>query len=354
MATYKIDAEALKRQASGKWLEIFRRYSALAPALRKVGNHVTCPVHQSKSGDHGNGFRLFKDANVTGGGVCNTCGTRANGLQLLQWLTDQSFLEVLNEVNDYLNVGGFNASPVIQAPIVIDQKSIEITDQVKKMHLNASYWDSIDGSAPGAALLRKYLASRGLSYIPKGLRFHPNMIYTRDDESKVNLPAMLGMVQAPDGSGVTIHRTYLDPETGKKAAVERPKMLMSKPSTKSMKGAAIRLATVYGDVMGVAEGIETSIAAIEATGIPVWATVAAHFMEQFMPPDHVKRVIIFADKDLSNTGQSSAQKLVERLWAMDVKASIELPPSLIPEGAKGIDWLDEWNLHGKLNFPKAA
>jgi putative DNA primase/helicase len=203
-------------------------------------------------------------------------------------------------------------------------------------------------------LLRKYLESRGLSYIPKGLFFHPSLSYTYNDGAKVDLPAMLAMVQGLDGSAVTIHRTYLDPITGKKADVERPKMLMSKPSTKSLKGAAIRLATVYGDLMGVAEGIETSIAAIEATGMPVWATVAAHFMEQFTPPDHVKRVIVFADKDLSNTGQTSAQRLVERLWAMGVKASIELPPTLIPEGAKGIDWLDEWNLHGKLNFPKAA
>jgi putative DNA primase/helicase len=141
MTTYKIDAEALKRDASGKWLAIFSKYSALAPALRKVGNHVTCPVHQSKAGDHGNGFRLFKDADQTGGGVCNTCGTRANGLQLLQWLTGMSFLEVLNEVNDYLNTGGFNASPVVQVPKEVDQEAIELADRVKKIHLNTTYWN---------------------------------------------------------------------------------------------------------------------------------------------------------------------------------------------------------------------
>ena len=81
-------------------------------------------------------------------------------------------------------------------------------------------------------------------------------------------PAMLGLVQAPNGRGLGCHRTWydpaarqgkiaiVDPETG--AAMPRKKMRGSK------RGAAIRLHTPDGpwQVLVMGEGIETTLTAM--------------------------------------------------------------------------------------------
>jgi len=74
------DIKALKKRIGSRWLDV---HEALAPsltdALRNPGEHVPCPV---QGGD--DGFRFFDDVEVTGGGICNTCGPRSDGIALLQ------------------------------------------------------------------------------------------------------------------------------------------------------------------------------------------------------------------------------------------------------------------------------
>ncbi|MBZ3672428.1 hypothetical protein JT305_10370 [Salmonella enterica subsp. enterica serovar Senftenberg] len=82
----------------------------LEPALRKHGRHVSCPIHGGKDG-----FRLFKDAHLTGGGVCNTCGANHDGFELLMWLNNWDFKQCLSEVGDYLGVEKSN--PSINKPL---------------------------------------------------------------------------------------------------------------------------------------------------------------------------------------------------------------------------------------------
>lgn len=90
MSTY---TEA-KAAAVGRWAELI---VCLAPqskeALERFPRHVKCPVHGGVDG-----FRLFKDFNETGGGICNTCGTRADGFALLQWLNDWDARQTLKAV----------------------------------------------------------------------------------------------------------------------------------------------------------------------------------------------------------------------------------------------------------------
>ena len=82
------------------------------------------------------------------------------------------------------------------------------------------------------------------------------------------------------------------------------------------------------------------------TGIPCWVTVTAGLMAEFVPPPGIKRVTIYADKDSPSKfhpkghGQEAATMLAERLWKSGIQAGVELPPIDIPDGKKGIDWLD--------------
>ena len=94
-----IEAKEVKRLASGYWNSIV---ATLAPqleqAVQKTGKHVPCPIHGGQDG-----FRLFRDFNATGGGICNTCGEFTDGFSLIQWVNEWSFSETLKAINEYLN-----------------------------------------------------------------------------------------------------------------------------------------------------------------------------------------------------------------------------------------------------------
>lgn len=352
----------VKSAAQGRWDSILGALApSLAPALERPGRHCPCPVHGGKSGD---AFRVFKDVAQSGGGVCNTCGPLSDGFKLLAWANGQTFAEVLAEVAGYLGVegeGGQKAAappkrraPPPRAPLPPPQQE----DPAIRERLRSVYAGSYPVTDLRAEAARAYLRGRGLHLVPSMLRMHPGLFW-RDQEGNKHgpFPTLISLVTDPQGRGVTLHRIYLDP-TGKKAPVPEPKKLMSHPSTLSMKGAAIRLFPP-GSVLGVAEGIETAIAVTEATGIPCWPTISSALLPSFERPSGVERLIVFADKDRptqhapEGTGLKAAKKLVTRLWSEGCKASIALPPSAIPDGAKSVDWLDEYVQHGRARFKEA-
>jgi len=82
---HEYETQQVKEDARGRWERVLL---ALAPplkaALERTGKHVPCPVHGGRDG-----FRLFRDVADTGGGICNTCGSFANGIcaaDVDQWL----------------------------------------------------------------------------------------------------------------------------------------------------------------------------------------------------------------------------------------------------------------------------
>ena len=67
---------------------------------------------------------------------------------------------------------------------------------------------------------------------------------------------MVAAVTYPDGKGATLHRTYLK-KSGEKADVPTARKLMSGRPANT---ASIKLGG-YTDTLGIAEGIETALAA---------------------------------------------------------------------------------------------
>ncbi|MDP4028270.1 MAG: toprim domain-containing protein [Gallionella sp.] len=229
-------------------------------------------------------------------------------------------------------------------------------DATRREHLNRTWRESLPLTRPEAEPARLYLARRGLSVcVPESLRFHPALGYYADNHLVARYPAIVGQVTGQGGEAVTLHRTYLT-ASGHKAPVDAPKKLMRHPSARQLTGGAIRLVQP-GSRLAVTEGIETALAIIEATGLPTWATGNAHLLETFVPPLGVSQVLVFADKDRpsrqhpSGHGQEAARGLVTRLWAMGIRAGAIAPTIDIPDGRKGVDWLDVLNLVGKSGFP---
>lgn len=346
--------EEVLRMARGYWGAILGALAPeLQPALDRPGRHVPCPVHGGKDG-----FRVFKDVDETGGTVCNTCGINSDGIATLRWISGWRYSDTVRAVADYLRVGSRNAMPVRQVAKPLPHTGDD--DERLRQSLNRVWNESIPIADRDAEPARLYLARRGISIAPpETLRFHPSLSYY-DGEKKIgSFPAIIAMVSGASGNPVTIHRTYLTPD-GKKAPVESPKKLMGYPKDRKIIGGAIRLTEADAQVIAVAEGLETSLAVMEGTGLPVWCTVNALLLENFIPPSETERVLVFADKDRATEqhpkghGQEAAKQLVLRLWKMGIKASAIVPAGEIPSGQKSLDWLDILDRDGEAGFPNLA
>ncbi|MBF0295432.1 MAG: toprim domain-containing protein [Magnetococcales bacterium] len=112
----------------------------------------------------------------------------------------------------------------------------------------------------------------------------------------------------------------------------------------AIRGGAIRLYPVSGPVLGVAEGVETSLAVRAATGQPVWSAISASGMAALELPPEIHEVVVWADWDASGAGQQAAETLARRLVREGHAVRILVPPGPIQNGLKGIDWLDCWNI----------
>lgn len=344
-----MEAKDVKEMAAGRWESIMARLAPqLDQAVDRAPNHVPCPVHGGTDG-----FRLFKDFNETGGGVCNTCGIKHDGYATLMWVNGWDFKTTHKALQDVL-VGSRNAPPkVTRKPV--DKKVKEQNVEDIRDSLNHVWKNSVALSSPEARPARKYFANRGITNVDfrkidsKMIRFVPLLDYFEEDEntgkyrSTGKYPAIVTMVCDSNGCPSTIHRTYLTSE-GTKAPVQSPKKMM-RHCADDLFGAMQIALLGNSKVLAITEGIETALAVMSAFNIPAWAAGNAYLLEHFVPPKGVD-VVIYADKDQPSKqhpeghGQGSAKLLLKRLWAKGIKASIKIPEGNIPQGMKSVDWLD--------------
>jgi putative DNA primase/helicase len=174
-----------------------------------------------------------------------------------------------------------------------------------------------------------YLSGRGLSVGSDVLLGHRGIYHA---ETKQRLPAVIAPIVGPDGRLQSAHRIFL-------GDVEPRKKLM--PAVETINGGACRLFEAAAE-MGVAEGIETAMAAHEVFGVPVWATITAYGIETFEPPPGVERLHIFGDNDSTFTGQAVAYALARRLRNdhRHIAIEVQIPPAV------DSDWLDVRNDRG--------
>lgn len=290
-------------EAIGRWPGIL---SALGVDRRYLVNrHGPCPACEGKDR-----FR-FDDKDGRGTWYCNQCGP-GDGFELLKLVNGWSFQDAAKQVDKI--IGTVPVSPVVK-------------DRTEKSKVDAlrTVWTASRGVTKGDPVWR-YLTGRvGIESIPAALRFHPGLRHSEGG----TYPAMVAKMTAPDGSGVSIHRTYLT-DDGQKAPVKDAKKFMS---GKPLNAAAVRLSEVR-EYIDIAEGIETALAASIRFQTPVWAATNAVLLESWVPPEGVKRVLIAGDNDASYTGQSAAFNLARRLIRDGYAVEIVIPEKV------GTDWAD--------------
>lgn len=134
-----------------------------------------------------------------------------------------------------------------------------------------------------------YLQSRGITIpVPDSVRFHPHL---RHPDGKT-WPGMVALVtHGADGKPLAIHRTLLAHDGAGKAPVTPQKMMLG-----PCRSGAVRLAMSASKLM-VGEGIESCIAAMQATGLPAWAVLSTSGLRALQLPVEVNEVIVLADGD---------------------------------------------------------
>ncbi len=179
-----------------------------------------------------------------------------------------------------------------------------------------------------------YLERRGISGVqslPDCLRIHRALPCWEGEEKIGVFPAIVAPLVASSGRVVALHRTYLTTD-GRKADVPCPKKLTA--TTGPLAGACIRLHEPVRGVIGIAEGIETSLAAWCASGVPTVAAYCAGNLAAYRWPANVRSLVIFADNDIA--GREAADELRARALRAHLRCEVLAPTN------PGADWCDVW------------
>jgi putative DNA primase/helicase len=286
-------------RATGRWREILPQLGIETRFL--VNRHGPCPLCGGTDR-----FR-WDDRDGTGSYYCNQCGP-GPGILLVRKLRGWDHATACRAIDDIIG----RDPPPGREP-----------EQLSRRRDNSG--EDILAQATDSGIVQRYLTSRGLRTYPDTLLGHRRLAYLEDGRFIGHFPAMLAPVEGPDGELRSVHRTYIGEVPG-----QRKKLLSGVGP-----GAAIRLFEPT-DQLGIAEGIETAIAAYELFGVPTWATISASIMEGFEPPAGVRRLVVFGDNDSKFGGQKSAYTLAHRLHR-ELVVEVKIPAE------PGTDWLDVLN-----------
>lgn len=295
--------------ARGKWKGILLSLGVEDVCL--TGKHGPCPMCGGEDR-----FR-FDNKEQRGTWICNNCGA-GDGMKLAVDYTGRPFYEVATEIDDMIR----NVKPdAPQRAAMTEAQSKQALRQVAAATKHVQPGD----------LAHKYLASRHLEELiyPKALRFAESL---KDGDGGVR-PCMVAIVQAPDGTNATLHRTFLKPDGSGKADMRSPRKLMPADLPD---GSCVRTCEFTGGPLGIAEGIETAMSASAMFDLPVWAAINAGNLAKWTPPDGCDEVVIFGDNDSSFTGHAASYSLARRLKAKKIKVTVKIPNCV------DTDWCDVW------------
>lgn len=282
-----------------------------------TNKHGPCPA----CGGHDR-YR-FDNKNGRGGFFCNGCGA-GDGFTLLQRVHGWDFRTARDRVLEAIGMARgsvpiSNGRTTRPAPI----RQLGMPSRITRLRRETC---RLEDCADAIA----YLEHRGLwpTAGSTSLRAHPSVQYFDQGEHVDRYPALIADIRDAAGELVTVHVTYLD--RGRKLTEHEPRKILS--PLKGRESCAVRLFPLDSETLGIGEGIETCIAASILHRVPTWSVLNTSLLAKFTPPESIKHLIIFGDRDVP--GLEAAMRLVERLQGK-VKLEIRTPP-----GASK-DWNDE-------------
>ena len=272
---------------------------------------------------------VFDNRTGRGDFFCRGCGA-GDGFELLQRVHGWQFRDALRRVAEAAGfAGGFESGgfvlPCTGKHLAARSLSAPAspTRRVREILRGACGPDDV-------ADVVAYLQSRRLWPLSRAcpLRAHASVEYWNDERQRIGrFAALVAEVRDIAGQLVTVHVTYL--ADGRKLESHEPRKLLSPLTGRA--GCAVRLLPIAGGSLGVAEGIETALAAHRLHGLAVWAALNTTLLAKFEPPAQVRTLIVFADRDAP--GLAAAGRLMLHLQGR-LRLELRLPP------APAKDWAD--------------
>lgn len=297
--------------AKGKWKGILSRLGFDARILN--GKEHRCPA------GHDSVFR-FSDKNGRGNFFCS-CNPdgRGDGFNLIMCCRG----------------GDFKAAAALVEPIVSNMSEDPEKKRMSPELLRRIYREIIESSKREPCdQVYRYLSGRGITVRPRRLRACKTGYGLQAINQFGLFDAMVCGLYV--GSSLrALHLTYL--EDGRKASHSRARVMTTPLG--EIAGASVPLQQPTADgVLGVGEGIETSLSGGQLFNVPVHACLNANLLERFNPPPEVRRLVIFGDNDESYTGHAAAYALAKRMRCKPPGKRIPVDV-LIPRDV-GKDWND--------------
>jgi putative DNA primase/helicase len=276
----------LREHARGKWELIISEI--VGEQYINTRKHGPCPCGEGKDR-----YR-FSNGAGTGTYFCACSQGDKDGFDLIQCAKGWTFAETAEAIEKVIG------KPAEQDPIPPKSRAERIWERAEKSRVS------------------HYLANRGLE-VPPTLRWERALPYFDTEGRKTGTyPAMIAPV-VREGRLQTVHVTYI--ENGVKAPVDPAKKLLGAATG----GSACPLYPMHGSKLGIAEGVETAIAAKMLFGVPTWAALNTSLLKNFRPPPTVEHLVIFADNDENLAGHAAAYHLAHSLIKQGLKVTIKMP-----------------------------
>ncbi|AZL83457.1 hypothetical protein EIJ81_00895 (plasmid) [Aliivibrio salmonicida] len=267
----------------------------------------------------------------------------------------------------------------IDPQVIITRKKKQFNDGKDAIKRIAKVWEqcvviSQDGEA--FDIVKSYLMTRGLpSYvmdmIPDTIRFHKDLFYSKfyrhehEQDENTSYPAVLIKVINEKNIPTTFHRHWMNRD-GSCINEPKRKMAMAAPWLMNQGSRAVYeepLVTTIenGELHAyicLGEGWETMLAVQCATQLPIQPMINATLLQGYQPEDiegvlrENHHLLFFGDKDKSKAGENAINNAISRLAPQGWSCHAFYPEDEIPDGKKGIDWLDVWCNSGILGFPE--
>ncbi len=167
------------------------------------------------------------------------------------------------------------------------------------------------GTPAGSYLWHRHITTAP----PPSIRYHPSL---RHGPSGQILPAMVAAISGADRKVLAIQRTFLRRDGRGKANVDHPKMTLGSMGTLS-----VRLGPA-GPVLGIAEGVETGLSAMQLFDVPVWCSLSASRLGRLYLPPEVREVHLFGDN--GKPGREAAEHAAEAYQAQGHRVVVRFPP----------------------------
>jgi len=289
-----------------------------AVALKPAGRELRglCPFHAERTPS-------FYVVEAKGFWHCFGCGAHGDAIGWITRTTNATFPEAI----EYLaSRAGLRADlvPLPTARPIVQRPAAELLSRERRAKIAGArqLW-AMSGPIAGTVAARYLREARRIRLAPPpSLRFHPNIEHPFAGAG-CRFAAMVAAIQGEDEPGpdghangravVGVHCTYLARGGIEKAPPPPGWPASEEWKTKIMRGAArggaVRL-TMAEDVMVVAEGIETALAALQVlydsdhgcahiAGEPVgvWAALSLDNLGAVKLPAGVRDVILAADSD---------------------------------------------------------